>query len=162
MGNCLEKLKRGQRGEDDNSGKNSLERRNRYQEADDDSQMDNSVPRVAVVNMKKPEMNAQFDDLEQVEEKKHSWDTEDRAAQRAAYRKLLFMNKESEFLFRTPGQLNGKDFAINNSKNCQLYVHDNIAQCFVDRCENSTIMLGPTKSSIFIRDCTNCQVAVFC
>ena len=39
MGNCLEKLKRGQRGggEDDNSGKNSLERRNRYQEADDDS-----------------------------------------------------------------------------------------------------------------------------
>lgn len=59
MGNCLEKLKRGQRGgDDDNSGKNSLERRNRYQEADDDSQMDNSVPRVAVVNMKKPEMNA--------------------------------------------------------------------------------------------------------
>ena len=38
MGNCLEKLKRGQRGEgDNNDGKSSLERKNRYQEADDDS-----------------------------------------------------------------------------------------------------------------------------
>ena len=58
MGNCLEKLKRGQRGENDDQGKSSLERRNRYQSADDDSQIDNSVPRVAVVKMKKPEMNA--------------------------------------------------------------------------------------------------------
>ena len=37
MGDCLGKLKRGQRGEDEYSGKNTLERRNRYQEADDDS-----------------------------------------------------------------------------------------------------------------------------
>lgn len=98
----------------------------------------------------------------QAEKKPHSWDTQDRAARRAEYRKLLFAKKQGEFLFRYPGQLAGKDFAINFSNDCELYVHDHIAQCYVDKCENSQIMIGPTKSSVFIRDCKNCKVVVFC
>ena len=93
---------------------------------------------------------------------KKSWENEDRAAQRAAYRKLLFQKKQGEFLFRSPGELNGKDFAINYSNDCQLYVHDHIAQVFVDKCERSSIVIGPTKSSIFIRDCSNSKFTIFC
>ena len=88
--------------------------------------------------------------------------TQDKAAARAALRKLLFLKREGEFLYRSPGELNGKDFKIEYAKESQLYVHEHVAQCFVDRCQNSTIMVGPSKSSIFVRDCTDCKVVIFC
>lgn len=48
------------------------------------------------------------------------------------------------------------------SNRAQLYLHDFAAQTNVDKCENSDVMLGPNKSSVFIRDCKDCTFVVFC
>ena len=41
---------------------------------------------------------------------------------------FMFRNKTGEVLIKNPGQVNGMDFAINNLKDCQVFVCDNIAQ----------------------------------
>ena len=32
----------------------------------------------------------------------------------------------------------------------------------VDRCVNTTFVIGPVKGSIFIRDCSECKISVAC
>ena len=71
-----------------------------------------------------------------------------------------FMNEQDKFLFKAPGSLNGQQFRIQGCKDCNLYVHDNHDQCFVDQCTNCVIVLGPCSSSTFIRDCRDCKVVV--
>ena len=51
---------------------------------------------------------------------------------------------------------------MQHSNNSQLYLHDFAAQTNVDKCEGSDIMLGPNKSSVFLRDCKDCNFVVFC
>lgn len=63
---------------------------------------------------------------------------------------------------RWPGELNGSAFQVQHSNNAQLYLHDFAAQTNVDKCEGSDIMLGPNKSSVFLRDCKDCNFVVFC
>ena len=86
----------------------------------------------------------------------------EKKARRETLRALMFNKKESEFLARIPGDLNGSAFQIGNSNDCQLYVHEHIAQCNVDKVNNSEVMIGPSKSSVFLRDCDNCTFVVFC
>lgn len=74
----------------------------------------------------------------------------------------MFNMKSDEFVARWPGELNGSAFQVQNSNNAQLYLHDFVAQTNVDKCEGSDIMLGPNKSSVFLRDCKDCTFVVFC
>ena len=61
-----------------------------------------------------------------------------------------------------PGDINGIEFMIKDLDNCTVILLDHIAQLTVDRCKNTKFYSGPVKSSIFLRDCENCEITVSC
>ena len=82
MGTCLDKLKGGRSGKDGAA----IEKRNKYRmDNDDEEKQSGEQPsQTVLVNQNKPGAPAGG------AAGKHSWDNKDRAAQKAAYRKLLF------------------------------------------------------------------------
>ena len=75
---------------------------------------------------------------------------------------FIFSHKSGETLLKSPGQIRGYDFAIENLKNCIVYLLDRSAQITVDECENCKFYVGPVEGSIFFRDCADCSVSVCC
>ena len=65
-------------------------------------------------------------------------------------------------LVKMPGDINGIDFMIKDLNDCTVMLLDHMAQVMVDRCKNTKFYIGPIKSSIFLRDCENCEIAVSC
>jgi protein XRP2 len=51
---------------------------------------------------------------------------------------------------------------IKDLDDCTVVLLDHTAQIQVDRCKNTKFFIGPIKSSIFIRNCDNCEVTVCC
>ena len=72
---------------------------------------------------------------------------------------LQFRNKESETLFKPTSLINGNSFVIRNLDKCLVYLPSHTSTIYLDDCTDSQIFLGPTESSVFIRDCKNCQIA---
>ena len=72
---------------------------------------------------------------------------------------LQFRNKESETLFKPTSLINGSSFVIRNLDKCVVYLPSHTSTIYLDDCTDSQIFLGPTESSVFIRDCKNCQIA---
>ena len=87
---------------------------------------------------------------------------EERKAKREALKAKMFIDKVGVFVARWPGDMNGSAFQSMRCKDAQLYLHDHVSQTTVDKCENTHMMLGPNKSSVFLRECTNCTFVVFC
>lgn len=58
--------------------------------------------------------------------------------------------------------LNGQQFRIYGCKDCNIYVHDNHDQCFIDDVMNSVVVMGPCASSTFIRTSKNCKMVITC
>ena len=75
---------------------------------------------------------------------------------------FIFSTKSGETLLREPGAIRGYDFAIENLKNCVVYLLDRSAQITVDECQGCRFFIGPVEGSIFFRDCSDCKVAVCC
>ncbi|XP_060074496.1 protein XRP2-like [Ylistrum balloti] len=65
-------------------------------------------------------------------------------------------------LGRTPGQVNGNMFIIQNCENCNIYIYDNSSTVTIDDCVNCNIFMGPISESVFIRDCKNLKIALAC
>jgi len=63
---------------------------------------------------------------------------------------------------KMPGDINGIEFMIKDLENCTVILLDHIAAVTVDRCKNTKFYIGPIKSSIFVRDCQNCEITVSC
>lgn len=78
---------------------------------------------------------------------------------RADYR---FQDQKDKFLFKESGQIDGMPFDLLRVDACTVYLHDWHNQSFVDYVTNSTVVFGPQNSSIFIRNCENCQFVVAC
>ena len=51
---------------------------------------------------------------------------------------------------------------IKDLDNCIVVILDHTAQIQVDRCKNTKFYIGPVKSSIFVRDCSKCEITVSC
>ena len=69
--------------------------------------------------------------------------------------------KEGETIYRHYGQLiEGWDFKIRNSKNCEIYILDCMKGMFIDNCENCKIVVGPIEGSLFVRTSKNCEISV--
>ena len=75
---------------------------------------------------------------------------------------FMFRDKESETLWKRPGDINGMDFMVRNLENCIVHIFDHTAQIIVDDCKNTHFFIGPVKGSIFFRDCSNCTITVAC
>ena len=75
---------------------------------------------------------------------------------------FMFKKLDGETLVKMPGAINGIDFMIKDLNDCTVMLLDHTAQIMVDRCKNTKFYIGPIKSSIFFRDCENCEITVSC
>lgn len=73
-----------------------------------------------------------------------------------------FKKREGEKLLKRPGDIDGLAFRMMDLKDCTVNLFDHIAQITIDRCENTTFIIGPVKQSVFFRDCKNCTIHVAC
>ncbi|XP_071956240.1 protein XRP2-like isoform X2 [Antedon mediterranea] len=51
---------------------------------------------------------------------------------------------------------------IMNCKDSSIYIYNHLNTITIDKCTNCKIFLGPTKGSVFLRDCENCQCVIAC
>ena len=74
----------------------------------------------------------------------------------------MFKAQKDQMLVKMPGDINGIDFMIKDLDNCTVILLDHTAQITIDRCKNTKFFIGPVKSSVFFRDCYNCDITVSC
>uniref|UniRef100_A0A5K3F6I7 Protein XRP2 n=1 Tax=Mesocestoides corti TaxID=53468 RepID=A0A5K3F6I7_MESCO len=63
---------------------------------------------------------------------------------------------------RLPGTINGQQFRIRNCKDVFIYVYNHVNTVTVDDCVNCTVVIGAVQTSLFIRDCEDCNVLAAC
>ena len=73
-----------------------------------------------------------------------------------------FKDKKGEVLVKNSGDINGLQFFIKDLEDCTVVLLDHIAQLSIDRCKGCRFFLGPIKASIFVRDCSGCDVVTSC
>lgn len=74
----------------------------------------------------------------------------------------MFKKEDGKTLSKKPGDINGMQFKIADLENCTVFLMDHLAEITIDRCKNTKFYIGPVKSSLFIRDCENCEVTISC
>ncbi len=87
------------------------------------------------------------------EKKTYSWDKKPRLDPKD----FMCMNIEGEEVCKQEGQINGQQFVIDNCKRSKIFVFDHCASVTIDDCVDCLIFIGPVESSIFIRNCQNCN-----
>ena len=53
-------------------------------------------------------------------------------------------------------------FKIERCDGCYIYVHDQTAQCTIDFCDDSIVVMGPCASSTFVRNCKSTKLVLIC
>eukprot|EP01050_Picozoa_sp_SAG11_P009888 SAG11_NODE_964_length_6369_cov_7.399362_4_plen_355_part_00 len=69
---------------------------------------------------------------------------------------LMVIGLTGETVLRYPGQIAGNQFIVDRLKNCTVNVLDNMDSAQIDDCEGCEMVLGPSESSVFVRDCKDC------
>lgn len=69
---------------------------------------------------------------------------------------------QGETRVKLPGSVAGQQFIIDGCQDCDFYIMDACAMVTVDDCTNCRIFVGPTRSSIFLRNCAGCSCAFLC
>ncbi|XP_060861706.1 protein XRP2-like isoform X1 [Metopolophium dirhodum] len=64
--------------------------------------------------------------------------------------------------YKSPGSIGGQQFVVRNCQDSNIYLLDHTGSVTVDDCQRCTIVLGPTKQSVFVRDTINSTVVVAC
>eukprot|EP00127_Corallochytrium_limacisporum_P007493 Clim_evm15s253 gene=Clim_evmTU15s253 len=76
---------------------------------------------------------------------------------------VIYNVPENAPRLRKPGSINGQNVAIMNlPKGSSACVVDYIDSASVDDCVDAFVLIGPTRGSVFIRDCTGCTVIAVC
>eukprot|EP00771_Trimastix_marina_P001506 gnl/Trimastix_PCT/2588.p1 GENE.gnl/Trimastix_PCT/2588~~gnl/Trimastix_PCT/2588.p1 ORF type:complete len:331 (+),score=46.86 gnl/Trimastix_PCT/2588:28-993(+) len=60
------------------------------------------------------------------------------------------------------GSIDGDFFSMLDCRDSCMMLLDHLDSCHVDRCQNCNIYIGPTSSSVFLRDSENCNFVVAC
>jgi len=61
-----------------------------------------------------------------------------------------------ENFLRKPGSINGQQFALEELRGCEVHVLDHVGGCLIDGCCSCEVIIGPSDSSVFVRDCEDC------
>ena len=72
----------------------------------------------------------------------------------------MFVSQNDKVLMKKPGDINGIDFKIKELHGCTVYLFDWTTQIQLDKCTNCKFFIGPIKGSIFMRDCSDCEISV--
>lgn len=81
------------------------------------------------------------------------------AAQKRMY---TAMGLTDQRVVRTPGQIDGQQFIIDNCKDCVIRIFDHCAQVTIDDCVGCEIIIGPCADAVFARDCRDCTFHAIC
>lgn len=75
---------------------------------------------------------------------------------------FIYSKKAKEVLVKSPRDLNGQQFIVEECEGTDMFLIDHMAMLTVDYCKNCRIVAGPVASSVFIRNCENCVVVIAC
>ncbi|XP_025422707.1 protein XRP2-like [Sipha flava] len=71
-------------------------------------------------------------------------------------------NVNGRTAYKPPGSIGGQQFIVRNCQDAEIFLLDHAGSVTVDDCQRCTILLGPTKQSVFVRDTTDSTVIVAC
>mmetsp|Transcript_4638 Transcript_4638/g.11350 ORF Transcript_4638/g.11350 Transcript_4638/m.11350 type:complete len:342 (-) Transcript_4638:99-1124(-) len=75
---------------------------------------------------------------------------------------FVISKRTGEVIVKAEGSIDGEQFNIEECKDCDIFLLDNLACAFVDECENCRIYIGPTESSVMLRNCRSCDFVIAC
>jgi hypothetical protein len=77
---------------------------------------------------------------------------------------LMFSKLDDKFEYRDTGCGIQKhhDFNIRFCNNSKLYVHERVAEVKIDQCSDCEIVVGPTVSSVFLRNVKDSRLVIIC
>ena len=64
---------------------------------------------------------------------------------------LIISDQDGVMVGRLPGQLNGRQFKIQNCKDSRIFVLDHTDTVTVDKCNNCQIVIGPSRGRYSIK-----------
>lgn len=90
--------------------------------------------------------------------KQYSWDKRAKVDPK----QFTVENLVGESHVRASGSVNGQQFIIQNCKDSNIYIFDHTATVSIDDCTGCKIFLGPIHTSVFVRNCSDCVIALAC
>jgi tubulin-specific chaperone C len=75
---------------------------------------------------------------------------------------VVISNKSNELIRLTSSDLNGKDVAIENLKQCELFLHGLPSSIQIKNLHACILIVGPCLRSILIDQCQSCEFALAC
>jgi len=63
---------------------------------------------------------------------------------------------------KKPGDVDGVQFLVEDCTNSHVILVDMVGPIAMDNCKGCTVVVGPSDSSVFIRDCSDCDIIVGC
>ena len=72
------------------------------------------------------------------------------------------MGLTDQTVVRTPGQIDGQQFIVDNCKDCVIRIFDHCAQVTIDDCVGCEVIVGPCADAVFARDCRDCTFHAVC
>jgi hypothetical protein len=71
-------------------------------------------------------------------------------------------NQEKGIFIKRPGDINGTQFIIEDTKDVTIFLLDHCGPIAMDECHGCTVVTGPCEASIFARNCSDCKLIVAC
>lgn len=68
--------------------------------------------------------------------------------------------REHERFLRKPGSIRGQQVGLEDLQGCEVHILDHVGCCTIDGCSACEVVVGPSESSVFIRDCEDCTFYV--
>lgn len=75
---------------------------------------------------------------------------------------LTFEGQNGLTLVRAPGTICGNPFFLKSLKKCKVVLADHTEQVLIDDLEECQVLIGVSCSTVWVRNCKNCQFNVAC
>jgi hypothetical protein len=75
---------------------------------------------------------------------------------------FMFSKLSDKIAWKDNGAIDGADFSIRFCDKSIMYLIDHIAEVKIDECKDCEIIIGPTASSVFIRNVTDSKIVTNC
>ncbi|KAH0791941.1 protein XRP2 [Histomonas meleagridis] len=112
---------------------------------------------------KQPKENVPQKEQNENKELKNEEQKPSQPARKAIDRSIFVQkNKSDETIVRTPGQINGNQFVVDQLERCKVIVTDFCDSMMIDRCNECEFVLSAVRGSIFCRNCSNCKFVIVC
>jgi protein XRP2 len=73
-----------------------------------------------------------------------------------------FSNRSGETLTKSPGQVSGQPFTLEDLTDCTVRICDHSETVQVDRLTRCRVFIGACCESVFLRNCTDCTFTLAC